>query len=103
MTFNNENILEVLLVDGFDIYDLNVRESDVTVHIKNNKFRSQVQAISASTLQRFTNDNIKTVYFAIHRDLQLASYQLSLEEITELQFGIVKKQEQPHQSARLSQ
>ena len=55
-------IRKVLAVDGFEIQNLEFNDDDtVSIMVKNTKFRSTAQAVGrvASTLQRFTADDIQ--------------------------------------------
>ena len=88
---NKEGIIRrVFAADRFDIHYLKFEDDTVNVVITNTKFRSTAQAIGrlASTLQRFTSDEIKfahiTVYF---RDLQIITYRVDLEKVTFEQFN----------------
>ena len=58
--------------------------------IKNTKFRSTAQAVGrvASTLQRFTSDDIKNANISFYsQDLQLASYRVDLQKVTKEQLS----------------
>ena len=90
---NEALIKKVLKVDGYQILDLKENKSSARIDLINYKFRSPAQAIGrvASTYQRFAKDNIKTLQIVFHtRDLQVASYQVDLDQITNQQFGLQK-------------
>ena len=60
--------------------------------VKNTKFRSTAQAIGriASTLQRFSADDIKVADISFYsKDLIAATYRVDLEEITFEQFHLL--------------
>ena len=82
-------IRKVLTVDGFEIQNLNITDDTVSITVKNTKFRSTAQAVGrvASTLQRFTADNIQFANISLYsKDLIAATYRVDLENITEEQF-----------------
>lgn len=87
---NDEKVIrKVLTVDGFEIFDLEFNSDTVKIVINNTKFRSTAQAVGriASTLQRFTSDDIKFAIISFNSlNLQLATYQVNLEKITGEQF-----------------
>ena len=59
---NDEDVIKkVLAVDGFEIQNLDFNDDTVSIMVKNTKFRSTAQAVGrvASTLQRFTADNVQ--------------------------------------------
>ena len=95
ININNEDaIRKVLAVDGFEIHDLNFNEDTVSIMVNNTKFRSQAQAVGrvASTLQRFTADNITISNISFYsQDLQLVSYRVDLEKVTKEQHSPVAK------------
>ena len=87
---NKEDVIrKVFAADRFDIHYLKFEDDTVNVVITNTKL-GLAQAIGrlASTLQRFTSDEIKfaniTFYF---RDLQMATYLVDLEKVTFEQFN----------------
>ena len=82
-------IRKVLTVDGFEIQNLNITDDTVSITVKNTKFRSTAQAVGrvASTLQRFTADNIQFAYISFHsNNLNTATYRVDLEKVTIEQF-----------------
>ena len=87
---SNENIVrKVLAVDGFNIQNLDFDDDTVSIMVKNTKFRSTAQAVGrvASTLQRFTSDQIKFAEISLNSgSLQTATYRVNLEQITKEQF-----------------
>ncbi len=88
---SDESIIKkVLKADQFKIHYLNFEVDTVNIAVTNTKFRSTAQAIGrvASTLQRFTSDEIKFANVSLyHGDLKIASYQVDLEKITSEQFN----------------
>ena len=93
-------IRKVLAVDGFKINNLSFNDGSVTINAKNMKFRSTAQAVGriASTLQRFTSDDITIANISFYsQDLQLASYRVDLEKISNQQHNSVSP-EMKHQS-----
>ena len=73
--------------------DINHKTVDITV--KNTKFRSSAQAVGrvASTLQRFTADDVKFANISLYsRDLIAATYRVDLEKITLEQFDPMKSE-----------
>ena len=94
---SNEAIIKkVLKADRFEIHYLNFEADTVQIGVNNTKFRSQAQAVGrvASTLQRFTSDDITSanISFYLH-DLQIASYRVDLEKVTIEQLNPVTKDE----------
>ena len=89
---NNESIIRrVLKADRFKIYDIMFKDDTVSITVDNTKFRSTAQAASriASTLQRFTSDEIKTANISfISGDLKAATYSVNLERIAKEQFNV---------------
>ena len=86
---NEATIRKVLAVDGFEILNLNFNDDSVSITVKNTKFRSTAQAVGrvASTLQRFTADDVRFANISFYsKDLVVATYQVDLEEITSEQF-----------------
>ena len=82
---SNEEIIEVLSADKFEIHYLKIDDVDVKAVITNTKFRSTAQAIGrvASTLQRFTSDNIKFAEISfVKQGLRTATYRVDLDGIT---------------------
>ena len=93
ININDEAIIrKVLTADRFEIHYLNFDTNSVAIGISNIKFRSQAQAVGriASTLQRFTADDIKIANISFFsQDLQLVSYQVDLEKVTNEQYSPV--------------
>lgn len=89
---NNETVIRrVLKADRFKVHYILFEGDIVSVSVNNTKFRSTAQAVGriASTLQRFTSDEIKTANISfISGDLQAATYKVDLERITKEQFGV---------------
>ena len=83
---NDENLIKkVLKADEFDINHLEFDTDTVTIIITNTKFRSTAQAVGrvASTLQRFTSDDIKFAHIFLRvGDVEAASYRVDLESIS---------------------
>ena len=68
------------------------------IGVKNIKFRSQAQAVGriASTLQRFTSDDITIANVSFYsQDLQLVSYRVDLEKIYKEQFNPIAIDKNP--------
>ena len=90
VNFNDEaTIRKVLAVDGFEIQNFNFNDHSVSITIKNTKFRSQAQAVGrvASTLQRFTADDIQSANISFFSEgIIAATYRVDLEKITSEQF-----------------
>ena len=89
--FSNEaTIRKVLKVDRFNVKYFKLANNTVYIGVINTKFRSQAQAVGriASTLQRFTSDEIKfaNIHFQSH-DILIASYRVDLDDITFEQFN----------------
>ena len=87
---NIDTINKVLAVDDFVVHKLEIKSRSATIAVTNTKFRSTTQAVGriASTLQRFTSDEIKNSIISFHHiGLQTASYQVNLEEIVHEQFN----------------
>ena len=64
----NENVIrKVLEADNFEIHQLKIEQSYVRIDVTNYKFRSTAQAIGriASTLQRFTSDDVEIADIAL--------------------------------------
>ena len=87
--FNDEaTIRKVLKADRFEIHSLKFGKNNVHIGVINTKFRSQAQAVGriASTLQRFTADEIKFANISFYsQDLQLVSFRVDLEKVTKEQ------------------
>ena len=87
---SNEAIIrKVLAVDGFEIQNLDFNGSTVSITVINTKFRSTAQAVGrvASTLQRFTADEIQFADISFRsNNLQTAAYRVDLEKVTREQF-----------------
>ena len=87
---NDEKVIrKVLTVDGFEVLNLEFNGDTVSIVIKNTKFRSTAQAVGrvASTLQRFTSDDIKFAKISFYsQTLQIAAYKVNLEKIAREQF-----------------
>ena len=78
-------IRKVLAVDGFEIQNLNFYDDTVSILLKNTKFRSTAQAVGrvASTLQRFTADNIQFAHISFYyKGFETATYRVDLEKVT---------------------
>ena len=90
MNKSNEAIIrKVLKVDQFEIHYLKFEDDAVSVGVTNKKFRSTAQAVGrvASTLQRFTGDEVRFANISFYSEnLQAATYRVDLEEITLEQF-----------------
>ena len=82
-------IRKVLQADNFKLLKFEIKNETVSVTVTNTKFRSTAQAVGrlASSLQRFTSDNIRfaNIHFQSH-DLLIASYRVDLENVTLEQF-----------------
>ena len=91
VTLSDEaTIRKVLFVDGFEIRSLDFNHKTVNITVRNTKFRSTAQALGrvASTLQRFTADDVQfaNISFNSKKDLLAATYRVDLEKITSEQF-----------------
>ena len=87
---DEELIKKVLTADSFIIHSINFEGNSIRIDVTNTKFRSTSQALGrvASTLQRFTSDNIKVAEIAfISKGLQVASYQFDLTKLAKQQFN----------------
>ena len=88
---NSENtIKKVLSADSFKIQYLKFETKTVHIGVDNTKFRSTTQAVGrvASTLQRFTSDEVTTAIISFYsQNLMTATYRVDLEKITEEQFS----------------
>ena len=87
---NEVVIRKVLAADNFKIYKLKFEDDFVNIIVRNTKFRSTAQAVGrvASTLQRFTADNIKFADISLYSgNLQTATYRVNLDQITKKQFN----------------
>ena len=85
-------IRNVLAVDGFEIQNLNFNEDAVNIIVTNTKFRSTAQAVGrvASTLQRFTSNDVKIANISfLSRNIITGSYRVDLEKVIEEQFNPV--------------
>ncbi len=93
---SNEAIIrKVLKADRFEIYYLKFETDTLKIGVNNTKFRSQAQALGrvASTLQRFTADNIQFADISFYsKNLIAATYQVDLENITGEQFHPTRSQ-----------
>jgi len=93
ININDEAIIrKVLAADRFEIHYLNFDTVSVSIGISNTKFRSQAQALGriASTLQRFSSDDITIANISFYsNDLQLVSYRVDLEKVTNEQYNPV--------------
>ncbi len=82
-------IRKVLAVDGFEIRNLEFKTDTIHIGVNSTKFRSIAQAVGriASTVQRFTSDEIKIANISFYsNELQIASYRVDLEKVTREQF-----------------
>ena len=89
---NNDKstIRKVLAADRFDIHKLKIEGDTVNIIVTNTKFRSTAQAVGrvASTLQRFTSNDIKFADISFYSNvLQTARYKVDLEKISLEQFS----------------
>ena len=87
---NEEIIRKVLKADRFELHYLKFELDTVNISITNTKFRSTAQAVGrlASTLQRFTSDEIKFAQISFYsNDLKTVTYRIDLEKVSEEQFG----------------
>ena len=86
---NERLIKKVLEADRFETHYLKFENDVVSIGVENTKFRSVAQAVGrvASTLQRFTSDDIKAAKITFFsKNLQTATYRVDLEKITTEQF-----------------
>ena len=87
---SNEAIIrKVLKVDHFEIHYLKFKNDTVSIGVTNTKFRSTAQAVGrvASTLQRFTADDVEFAHISFHyKNLQTATFLVNLTKITSEQF-----------------
>jgi DNA-binding protein len=94
---SDESIIrKVLAVDGFEIQHFKLENDIASIGVKNTKFRSIAQAVGrvASTLQRFTSDEIKIANISFYsQNLQTVNYRVDLEKITSEQFFPVSADE----------
>ena len=83
---SNESIIKkVLAADRFELHYLKIEGDFVIVVVSNTKFRSPAQALGrvASTLQRFTSEEVKFADISFYTgNLQVAGYRVDLEKIT---------------------
>ena len=88
-SFENK-VGKVLQADNFKLLRFEIKNETVSVTVTNTKFRSTAQALGrlASSLQRFTSDDIKfaNIHFQSH-DILIASYRVDLDNITFEQFN----------------
>ena len=88
---NEESLIrKVLAADNFEIHYLKFEEDSVRLVITNTKFRSTAQAVGrlASTIQRFTSDDIRAADISfVVGELQTSNFHINLEEIAHKQFG----------------
>ena len=93
---NADAIRNVLAADRFEIRELKFNNESVNIIVTNTKFRSTAQAVGrvASTLQRFTSNDIKFANISfLSRNIITGSYRVDLEKVTEEQFKPVPKTE----------
>ncbi len=94
---NNENVIrKVLKADLFEVHYLNFETDTVHIGVNNTKFRSTAQAVGrvASTLQRFTSDEVKVANISFYsEDLNTVSYRVDLEKVIIEQFESLTKNE----------
>ena len=87
---NDEAVIrKVLAVDGFQIKNLEFSKKNVSIVVQNTKFRSIAQAVGrvASTLQRFTADDVRFANISFFsKNLVVATYHVDFEKITLEQF-----------------
>ena len=91
---NIEAIRNVLAADKFEIRELKFNNESVNIIVTNTKFRSTAQAVGrvASTLQRFTSDDVKIANISfLSRNIITGSYRVDLEKVTAEQFNPVLK------------
>ncbi len=96
---NIDAIKDVLAADRFEIRKLKLDQESISVIVTNTKFRSTSQAVGriASTLQRFTSNNIKFANISfMSRNIITGSYRIDLEKVTEEQFNTVLKALRSH-------
>ncbi|MDC3003355.1 YjbH domain-containing protein [Paracoccaceae bacterium] len=90
MNVNDEAVIrKVLAVDGFQIKNLEFSKKNVSIVVQNTKFRSIAQAVGrvASTLQRFTADDVRFANISFFsKNLVVATYRVDFEKITLEQF-----------------
>ena len=95
MQQNRSDIIKtVLAADKFEIHELKLENNSISVIVTNTKFRSTAQAVGriASTLQRFTSDEIKKAKISFKsQSLITATYKVDLEQITKDQFNPVSR------------
>lgn len=88
---NNEKVIrKVLEADRFETHYLEFGADIVKIGVTNTKFRSTTQAVGrlASTLQRFTSDEIHSAEVSLYsHNLMTATYRVDLKKITEEQFS----------------
>ena len=108
-------IRKVLAADRFQIHRFEIKLDTVTIVVTNTKFRSIAQAVGrvASTLQRFTSDEVKFANISFQNgNLKAASYLVDLETITLEQYNpkityngnpsiiVIDQANQPHTESR---
>ena len=87
---DKNTIIRVLDADRFKLKAFRDEGNTVKFSVINTKFRSTAQAVGrlASTLQRFTADNIKFAHISFYSEnLSIGTYLVDLEKITEQQFN----------------
>ena len=87
---NEEVIRKVLRADRFEVHKIDIQNDTISVLITNTNFRSTAQAVGrvASTLQRFSSDDIKFATISFYsKGLQTSKFRIDLEKITTEQFG----------------
>ena len=87
---NIDAIKKVLAADRFEINDLKIDNESVNIIVTNTKFRSTSQAVGriASTLQRFTSDDIKIAKISfMSRNIITGSYRIDIEKVMAEQFS----------------
>ena len=96
---NVDAIRKVLAADRFEIRELKLYDKSINIIVINKKFRSTAQAVGrvASTVQRFTSNDIKFAKISfMSRNIITGSYHIDLEKVTEEQFNpILKRQKGP--------
>ena len=85
-----DTIRRVLAVDRFEIHRLYIGTNVVILDVTNNKFRSTAQALGrlASTLQRFTSDDVNLAKISFYsEEMQTSTFEVDLKKITQQQFN----------------
>ena len=104
---SNNNIVlikKVLAADNFKINEIKIDNDKVWVSVSNTKFRSTAQAVGrvASTLQRFTADQVKSAYISFtNSEMQIGSFYVDLEQIGKDQFDPKLLADSPHSIAAI--